>query len=112
MYKLKKYDKAIESINRAMDQGLQSPDVLYYRAAAYRKMNKLKECQQDLEKCLKINPNHVQSLVAMGDLDLRQDRHKEAAEWYGKALAIDQKLSIVLYRQALCLFNLGNFSEA
>src|ERR1700744_5675277 len=58
LIKQKRYDEALESINKGIELGVSFPHIGYYdRAVAYQLMGRFKEAYYDYKKTLELEPN-------------------------------------------------------
>ena len=58
LIKQKRYDEALESINKGIDLGMSFPHIGYYdRAVAYQLLGRFKEAYYDYKKTLELEPN-------------------------------------------------------
>jgi lipoprotein NlpI len=58
LIKQKRYDEALESINKGLELGMSFPHIGYYdRAVAYQLLGRFKEAYYDYKKTLELEPN-------------------------------------------------------
>jgi tetratricopeptide (TPR) repeat protein len=68
LIKQKRYDEALESINRGIDLGVSFPHIGYYdRAVAYQLLGRYKEAYYDYKKTLELEPNFTQASERLKD---------------------------------------------
>lgn len=66
--KQKRYDEALENINKGIELGMSFPHIGYYdRAVAYQLLGKYKEAYFDYKKVLEIDPNFTQASERLKD---------------------------------------------
>ena len=64
------YDKALEALDRVLQQNPKRLDALIYRAAAYRALNRSAPALVDIEKALAEAPNSLPALLERGNIRL------------------------------------------
>jgi tetratricopeptide (TPR) repeat protein len=68
MIKQKRYDEALESINKGIELGMSFPHIGYYdRAVAYQLLGRFKEAYYDYKKTLELEPNFTQASERLKD---------------------------------------------
>jgi tetratricopeptide (TPR) repeat protein len=68
MIKQKRYDEALESINKGLELGMSFPHIGYYdRAVAYQLLGRYKEAYYDYKKTLELEPNFTQASERLKD---------------------------------------------
>ena len=68
LIKQKRFDEALESINKGIELGVSFPHIGYYdRAVAYQLMGRYKEAYYDYEKTLELEPNFTQASDRLKD---------------------------------------------
>src|SRR3569833_1625928 len=68
LIKQKRYDEALESINKGIELGVSFPHIGYYdRAVAYQLLGRYKEAYYDYKKTLELEPNFTQASERLKD---------------------------------------------
>jgi tetratricopeptide (TPR) repeat protein len=68
LIKQKRYDEALESINKGLALGMSFPHIGYYdRAVAYQLLGRYKEAYYDYKKTLELEPNFTQASERLKD---------------------------------------------
>jgi tetratricopeptide (TPR) repeat protein len=68
LIKQKRYDEALESINKGLALGMSFPHIGYYdRAVAYQLLGRYKEAYYDYKKTLELEPNFTQASDRLKD---------------------------------------------
>jgi len=68
LIKQKRYDEALESINKGLALGMSFPHIGYYdRAVAYQLLGRFKEAYYDYKKTLELEPNFTQASDRLKD---------------------------------------------
>jgi len=68
LIKQKRFDEALESINKGIELGVSFPHIGYYdRAVAYQLMGRYKEAYYDYKKTLELEPNLTQASDRLKD---------------------------------------------
>ena len=111
--KMGSYDEAFVSLSEALGQLPFETDLLYIRALLAEKLNNLKVAENDLRLILRIYPNHVESLNALGYiLANRTDRLVEALALVEKAQKLSPNNAGVLDSLGWVHFKMGDFAAA
>jgi len=73
-----RYQEAVGIFSLAIDKDLNhGPEILYFRALAYEKLNQLNDSVQDIEKCLQFDPNNELFLGKYRALEENNQRIKK-----------------------------------
>ncbi|CAD8168285.1 unnamed protein product [Paramecium octaurelia] len=83
-------------------------DALCTKSNSLRLLNMLPQAMDVIEKSLKINPKHFESLTVKGLCLQDQKQYQEALKYYEKALEIDSNHQLTKDRKAQCLAALNN----
>lgn len=75
-------------------------------------MEQIGQMLAELKQQAAANPKDPQPVITLGNLYFDANKHAEAVEWYGKALAVDPKNVHVRTDLGTSLYNLGRFDEA
>jgi tetratricopeptide (TPR) repeat protein len=68
LIKQKRYDEALEHINKGIELGVSFPHIGYYdRAVAYQLLGRFKEAYYDYKKTLELEPNFTQASERLKD---------------------------------------------
>jgi tetratricopeptide (TPR) repeat protein len=68
LIKQKRYDEALENINKGIELGMSFPHIGYYdRAVAYQLLGRFKEAYYDYKKTLELEPNFTQASERLKD---------------------------------------------
>ena len=107
------YAEALKVYDAGVTEHPETVSLLYARAMLQEKMGKLSGLENDLRAIIKIKPNHVAALNALGyTLADRTDRLKEALELIEKAYALDQEDPAILDSMGWVQYRLGNLEGA
>ncbi len=88
-------------------------DLLYYRAMAGQKFDRLDVLERDLRRIIDIDPMNADALNALGyTLTDQTDRHEEALVLIQKALAIRPDEAAFIDSLGWVMYRLGHFEEA
>jgi tetratricopeptide (TPR) repeat protein len=86
-------------------------DYQFWIGVASGSLKQVKEERRHYEMAVKLNPEHVQALTALGHSYMRAKRYTDALKVYGKALALWPENPAALYNRALALSKLGKRNE-
>lgn len=82
------------------------------RGEAYRAQRRLEEAGRDFREAARLQPGATDPLVALATLYEGQGNTAAAAEWLGRAAAIDRQSPTLLYRLALTRYQSGQAAAA
>ncbi|NOX42555.1 MAG: tetratricopeptide repeat protein [Gammaproteobacteria bacterium] len=108
-----RYREAFDIYNRALRDMPDESNLLYARALAAEKIDRLDILEDDLRSILKSEPNNVQALNALGyTLADRTERYDEALFFIKRAFALEPKDAAVVDSMGWVHYRLGNHKEA
>lgn len=88
-------------------------DLLYFRAMTGHRFGDLALLERDLRTIIAIDPNNATALNALGyTLTDQTDRHEEALELVGKALALKPEDAAIIDSMGWVQYRLKNYDEA
>lgn len=107
------YSKALDSYNKYLKVYPRNTKTIYNRARTYEKLNNIDDAKKDLNKLLKLDPNHLLGRITLGEMkfkeadydgafyefDLAVSRHKQNSLPYAYRAKANQKLGKI--RKAL-----------
>lgn len=109
----KDHTGAFELLTRALETMPDSPELLYDRAMAAEKIDRLDVLEQDLRRLIALKPDHAHAYNALGyTLADRTDRLKEAIELLEKALKLAPDDPFILDSMGWALFKAGRLNAA
>lgn len=101
--------EAVDTYTEGLKEIPDNPELLYARAMAYEKLNKVDLMEADLRRILERDPNNVEALNALGyTLADKTDRYQEALELIKKALDSKPDSHYVLDSMGWVQYRLGN----
>ncbi len=107
------HQKAYDIYEKALKEMPDSTSLLYAHAIAAEKLDRLDISERDLRDILKIDPNNVQALNALGyTLADRTNRYSEALNYIQRAMTLDPKDAAIIDSMGWVQFRLGNHKEA
>ncbi len=109
----KDYDGVFNLLGKALEKSPESPELLYDRAMAAEKVNRLDVLEKDLRKLIKLKPDHAHAYNALGyTLADRTNRIPEALELLEKALKLEPNDPFILDSMGWALFKAKRYGEA
>ena len=109
----KLYAEAFEVFNRALAQYPDNLELLYDRAMAAEKLNRLDVLEKDLRRMIQLKPDYAHAYNALGyTLADRTDRLNEAVELLQKALNLAPEDPFILDSMGWALFKAKRYDEA
>ena len=109
----KDFDGVFEVLSAALEKSPDSPELLYDRAMAAEKLNKLDVVEKDLRQLIKLKPDHAHAYNALGyTLADRTNRIPEAIELLEKALKLEPDDPFILDSMGWALFKAKKYGEA
>ena len=107
------FEEAMAVYNDALNEMPENKSILYARAIAAEKLNHLDILEQDLTTILKLDPDNVDALNALGyTLADRTDRYSEAYDYIKRALELKSQDNAILDSMGWVLYRLGKYPEA
>lgn len=107
------FEEAMGVYNAALQETPESKGILYARAIAAEKLNHLDILEQDLTTILKLDPDNVDALNALGyTLADRTDRYNEAYNYIKRALELKSQDNAILDSMGWVLYRLGKYTES
>jgi arylsulfatase A-like enzyme/Tfp pilus assembly protein PilF len=108
----KKFDQAIETLDRGI-AGLPDSRILLVRLGhTYRVMGKSREALETMEKVLASDPRNIDALTVCADILHQTGRTQEARTYYERALAVEPESRHLRENYAENLASSGKFREA
>jgi len=107
------FEEAMQVYNTALKEMPASKGILYARAIAAEKLDQLDILEQDLTAVLKLDPENVDALNALGyTLADRTDRYNQAYDYIKRAMDLRPQDNAILDSMGWVLYRLGKYSEA
>jgi tetratricopeptide (TPR) repeat protein len=108
-----RYQQAMEVYSRGLDELPSSTDLLYARAMAAERLDRIDLLEEDLRAILAADPDNVQALNALGyTLADRTSRYREALGYVTRALELQPDDYYILDSMGWVQFRLGNLEMA
>ncbi len=109
----KDYEGVFNVLSKALEKMPDSPDLLYDRAMAAEKVNRLDALEKDLRKLIKLKPDYAHAYNALGyTLADRTNRIPEALELLEKALKLEPDDPFILDSMGWALVKAKRYGEA
>ena len=109
----KDYEGVFNVLGKALEKSPESPELLYDRAMAAEKVNRLDALEKDLRKLIKLKPDYAHAYNALGyTLADRTNRIPEALELLEKALKLEPNDPFILDSMGWALFKAKRYGEA
>jgi tetratricopeptide (TPR) repeat protein len=109
----KDYPAVFEVLSRGLEKMPDTPELLYDRAMAAEKLDRLDVLEQDLRRLIKLKPDYAQAYNALGyTLADRTARLPEALELLTQALKLSPDDPFILDSMGWALFKLKRLPEA
>jgi tetratricopeptide (TPR) repeat protein len=107
------YNKAFDLLSQALTQHPDDENLLYTRALAAERLDRVDLLEQDLKQVIAANPNNGHALNALGyTLADRTDRHQEALGYIKRAIALLPEDAAVLDSMGWALYQLGQYDKS
>lgn len=107
------YKQVYDVLSRGLEAMPETPELLYDRAMAAEKLDRLDVLEQDLRLLIRLKPDHAHAYNALGyTLADRTDRIAEAIELLGQALKLAPDDPFILDSMGWALFKAGRVDEA
>lgn len=108
----KQYKKSIQYLSKARDLAPDKSDYHFWLGVAYGSIGNKKSERENYQKALKLEKDHLQSLIYLGNNQLLTKEYKAAIASYDKALDIWPSSPTALYNRSLIQGKLGRKPEA
>lgn len=109
----RQYQAAFEALSRGLEKFPDSPELLYDRAMAAEKIDRLDILEADLRKLIRIKPDDAHAYNALGyTLADRTPRIAEAIELLERALALAPEDAFILDSVGWAQYRAGNLERA
>ena len=106
-------EEAMTVLDAALGAYPEDADLLYARAMAAERIDRLDILERDLRAIIDRDPNHAEALNALGyTLADRTDRYQEALDLVERALALDPDEYHIVDSMGWVLYRLGRHEEA
>jgi tetratricopeptide (TPR) repeat protein len=107
------YQAAYELLDQALAQKADDKDLLYSRALAAEKIDRLDLLERDLKLLIEVDPGNGQALNALGyTLADQTDRYEEALTYIQQALVLLPNDAAVLDSMGWVQYRLGSYPES
>lgn len=107
------WNGAYDYLNKALKLLPDDPDILYALVITDEQLGQFDSAKNTLTHTLEIDPQHIDSLNAMGELLARQYQQYDAAESYlNRALALEPNNTDALHTLGLIYYKTAHYSEA
>lgn len=107
------FREAFETYDHALNDIPGNNNLLYARAIAAEKLDRLDVVERDLLKIIEADPNHVQALNALGyTLADRTTRYEEALVYIKRALELEPKDAAIIDSMGWIHYRMGNNQAA
>lgn len=80
------YAKALDSYDKFLTIYPRNIKTLYNRAMTYEKLGDMGKAKKDLNKLLKLEPNHLQGRITLGEIEFRLANYEGAFYQFDKAV--------------------------
>jgi tetratricopeptide (TPR) repeat protein len=109
----KNYEGVFSVLSQALEKMPDSPELLYDRAMAAEKVNRLDTLEQDLRRLIQLKPDYAHAYNALGyTLADRTPRIKEAIELLEKALKLEPDDPFIQDSMGWAMFKAKRYGEA
>lgn len=108
----KQYKKSLQYLKKARDLAPKKAEYHFWVGLAYGSIGHKKSERASYKKALKLDKDHLQSLIYLGNNQLLAKQYKDSIGSYDKALAIWPSSPTALYNRSLIQGKLGRRPEA
>ena len=115
LFRLKRYEEAIESLGRAiaLEPDMSTvPTLRVLMGEAAQALGRLEEASEQYELVLKDDPSHVNAIDRLAMVRYEEGRHEDALELYRRHLAIDPDSANTYTNIGVVFYKTGRFEEA
>lgn len=111
-YEKGEYQKALESYNKFLSLYPRNIKTLYNRARTYEKLNNDRLARKDLNEVLKLDPDHLQGRITLGEMEFRGGNYEKAFYEFDQAVASHKQSSVAYAYRAKANQKLGKVRQA
>jgi len=90
--KAKEYHKAIEILENQLAKQGDFPDTCLQLAELYGRIGDDVKAKQFYQKAISIHPGYLEAMIKFGTYHLKMGRFLQAAEWFSKAIDVNDQL--------------------
>ncbi|BAW81178.1 hypothetical conserved protein [Candidatus Nitrosoglobus terrae] len=107
------YKEAMAYYDQILKDRINDINLLYARAIVAEKLGRVDVAEQDLHRIIKISPNNVEALNALGYiLAERTNRFDEAFDYISRAMKLQPDNAFILDSMGWLQYRLGNYDQA
>jgi tetratricopeptide (TPR) repeat protein len=112
LFRMKKYQEAIELLNIALQHELQFPALYHYLSQAHFALNDYRKAIYQIRRALAFEPDNVVYLNQLGIAYKESEQFQEAIKTYHQVLKSDPDNKAALYNKSVLLHARGKVEEA
>ncbi len=112
IFKRKNYESAVEKYIQSTKIDPTYTEAFYRVGKAYYKIGDFELSKINLEKAIKTDDRHVQSLKLLGDIESKEGNDENAVYWYEKAVEANSNYHIAHYALGKSFFRLEKNKSA
>ncbi len=106
------YKKALEAYDKYLIIYPRNIKTLYNRARTYDKLGRQQEAKEDLDNLLKLEPNHLQARITLGEIDFAAENYEGAYYAFNKAVESHKQSSLAYVYRAKANQKMGQIKKA
>lgn len=106
------YQKALESYNKYLSLYPRNIKTLYNRARTYQQLENDQLAREDLKKVLKLDPDHLQGRITLGEMEFKSGNYEKAFYEFDKAVSSHKQSSVAFAYRAKANQKLGKAPAA
>ena len=111
-YKLKKYDKALENCDKALDLNPNFLEALYNKGKILDELGNYKEAVQYYDESIGVDPKYIVAWNNRGLAYAKLGDYNSAIQSYDTSIKIRADYPFAWYNRGLAFYELGRYSEA
>jgi tetratricopeptide (TPR) repeat protein len=112
LFKLQKYEDAVNILNMAETNGLSFPSLSNYLSQGYYALKDYKQATKHIRQALGQDPENVTFMNQLGICYKEQQMFEDATKVYNSIIKIDPDNVAALYNKAILVYTKGESSEA
>ena len=102
-----KFEQAIEVLKGSLEQQGEFPDTYLQLGELYAKLGNDHEAQSNYLKAFEMHPGYLEGMVKFGTYHIQTGRYLQAAEWFSKAIEINDRLLKAYVGLSIAQYYLG-----
>lgn len=106
------YDEALKAYSDFLEYNTRNVPTLYNRGRTYEELGQLDKAREDFLLVLKLDPEHIDGHLSLGNIAYREKQYAEAVDYYKSAAKLQDRNATAFYLVGRAYTKLGKLEEA